>query len=57
MQVFKNESSETWHLVGSRGCGANPDGESVEDTWAMIRDSVDRDDGSRCARCNWPTGR
>lgn len=57
MRATKNEATGTWHLLGSRGCGASPDGEPVEGTWAVIRDTVTRDDASRCANCNWPTGR
>lgn len=56
MEAIRNEDSNTWHLVGVRGCGATPDGESVEGTWAVIRDTVDRDEGTRCQRCNWPRG-
>jgi len=56
MKAVKNERSETWHLVGSRGCGADPDGDVVEGTWAEIRDRVERDAGSTCSRCRWPSG-
>jgi len=54
MEVVKNGSSGVWHLVGSRGCGAEPDGERIDDSWAMVRDRVDRDDGTRCSKCRWP---
>ena len=57
MQAVKTETTGIWNLVGPRGCGAAPDGESVEDTWAMIRDRVDRDPGKRCSNCNWPPDR
>lgn len=56
MKARKNATSGTWHLVGPRGCGSEPDGEVVEGTWAVIRDTVDRDDGSRCSHCRWPSG-
>ena len=54
MEAIKNGQSGTWHLVGARGCGAEPDGEVVEGTWAQIRDRVGRDSGERCGNCNWP---
>jgi len=57
MQAAKNGTTGTWHLIGTRGCGANPDGDAIEDTWAMIRDQVDRDAGTRCSNCNWPRDR
>jgi hypothetical protein len=57
MHAAQTESSGTWHLVGSRGCGADPDGETIEGPWATIRDHVDRSEGSRCSRCNWPPAR
>lgn len=56
MKVVKNDSSGTWHLVGSRGCGSEPDGERVEGSWAVIRDRVTRDEGPRCSHCRWPSG-
>jgi len=56
MKAVKNERSGTWHLVGSRGCGAEPDGEVVDGPWAEIRDRVERDEGSPCSRCRWPSG-
>lgn len=56
MEAVKNADSGTWHLVGTRGCGAEPDGDAVEGNWAEIRDRVDRDEGDRCQRCNWPRG-
>lgn len=55
MKVIHNEQTDTWHLLGTRGCGAEPDGETVEGTWAAIRDRVDRDTGDRCRNCNWPS--
>jgi hypothetical protein len=57
MEVVRTERTETWHLVGARGCGADPDGESVAGTWAELRDRVARDDGDRCGNCNWPPSR
>jgi hypothetical protein len=54
MRAAQTERSGTWHLLGARGCGADPDGETVEGTWAEIRDTVDRDDGDRCRNCRWP---
>jgi hypothetical protein len=54
MQVVQNAKTETWHLVGRRECGADPDGETVEGTWAVVRDTVDRADGDRCGNCRWP---
>jgi len=55
MKAIRNEQSGTWHLVGSRGCGAEPDGETVEENWAEVRDRVDRDAGERCTNCRWPS--
>jgi hypothetical protein len=57
MQVAKNEATGIWHLIGTRGCGADPDGDPFEDTWAMIRDRVDRDSDDKCSNCNWPRSR
>ncbi|MEF8776336.1 MAG: hypothetical protein V5A43_07515 [Haloarculaceae archaeon] len=54
MQAVKNKTSGVWHLIGSRGCGRDPAGETVEGTWAEIRDRVDRDAGDRCSTCRWP---
>lgn len=54
MEAIRNDQSGSWHLVGSRGCGAEPDGETVEGNWAKVRDRVDRDAGGLCSRCNWP---
>lgn len=54
MRAIQNEESLTWHLVGQRGCGAEPDGDIVGGNWAEVRDRVDRDAGDRCSRCNWP---
>jgi len=54
MKAVRNEGSGMWHLIGTRGCGAEPDGETVEGNWAEVRDHVDRDEGSRCTRCRWP---
>jgi len=54
MRTVRNDESKTWHLVGSRGCGAGPDGERTEGNWAEVRDHFDRDAGDRCSRCNWP---
>ncbi len=54
MKAVQNEHTDTWHLLGARGCGARPDGETVDASWAKIRDRVERDSGSRCRNCNWP---
>jgi hypothetical protein len=54
MRASKNDRSGTWHLLGSRGCGADPDGPTVTGSWAEIRDRVDRDDATRCGNCRWP---
>jgi len=54
MKTIRNEQSGTWHLIGARGCGTEPDGETVEGNWAEVRDRVGRDSGDRCSRCNWP---
>jgi len=54
MKAVQNEKTGTWHLVGTRGCGTESGGETVEGTWAAIRDRVDRSDGDRCRNCNWP---
>jgi hypothetical protein len=56
MEAVRNEQTGTWHLLGVRGCGADPAGETVDGTWAEIRDRVDRDTGDRCRNCNWPSG-
>lgn len=56
MEARQTEGTGTWHLLGSRGCGATPEGEAVSGTWAEIRDRVDRDAGDRCRNCRWPTG-
>lgn len=56
MEAVQHPDSETWHLVGSRGCGVEPDGASVDGSWAEIRDRVDRDSGDRCSNCRWPRG-
>lgn len=55
MEAIRNNQSETWHLVGSRGCGTEPDSERGEGNWAEVRDRVGRDAGYRCSRCNWPS--
>jgi len=55
MEAVKNATTGTWHLVGARGCGADPEGESVDAAWATVRDRVTRDGGDRCTNCNWPT--
>jgi len=57
MHAAQTESSGIWHLVGSRGCGADPDGATIEGTWATLRDHIDRSEGDRCTRCNWPPNR
>jgi hypothetical protein len=54
MRASKNARSDIWHLVGNRGCGAEPDDETVKGPWAAVRDRVDRDDADRCKRCRWP---
>ncbi len=55
MKAVLNERSETWHLVGNRGCGAEPDGLRIEGSWAEIRDEVERSAGTPCSHCRWPT--
>lgn len=55
MKVVQNEATGIWHLVGARGCGAEPEGETVEDSWVVVRDTVVRDDGEQCGNCNWPS--
>ncbi|PSP81895.1 hypothetical protein BRC83_10650 [Halobacteriales archaeon QS_1_68_17] len=57
MEAIKNPRTGTWHLLGSRGCGSDPDGERVSGSWAEIRDRVERDAGDRCRNCNWPSER
>jgi hypothetical protein len=52
--AVRNNDTDTWHLLGVRGCGASPDGQRVEASWAKIRDRVDRDAADRCSNCNWP---
>jgi hypothetical protein len=54
VRASKNARSGIWHLVGNRGCGADPGDETVEGTWAAVRDRVDRDDAVRCGNCRWP---
>lgn len=54
MQVARTEASDTWHLLGARGCGASPDGEQIEARWPKIRDRVERSSGTKCANCTWP---
>ena len=54
MEASHNEATATWHLLGVRGCGADPDGELVAGNWAEIRDHVERSDGTRGANCHWP---
>jgi hypothetical protein len=54
MNAIKNEQTGTWHLIGTRGCGANPGGERIEGPWAEIRSRVARDTGTRCRNCSWP---
>lgn len=58
MDAVRNAETDTWHLLGSRGCGVDPEGDSydpiLEGSWAEIRDTVDRSSGSRCRRCRWP---
>lgn len=55
MEVVQNDRTGTWHLVGSRGCWVEPNGETVEEDWAAIQDYVDDSAGDRCSRCNWPS--
>lgn len=57
MHAAQTASSDTWHLIGSRGCGADPYGATIEGTWETLRDHIDRSDGDRCRRCNWPPNR
>lgn len=54
MEAVQNEQTETWHLLGTRGCGAQPEGDRIEGTWAEIRSRVTRDTGTRCQNCQWP---
>jgi len=54
MRAVRNESSGTWHLIGTRGCGTRPDGETIEAQWSKIRDRVERGEGTQCKNCNWP---
>jgi hypothetical protein len=54
MKAVFNDESEKWHLLGARGCGARPDGETIDASWSKIRDRVERDTGSRCKNCDWP---
>lgn len=54
MKAMQNERTGTWHLVGARGCGAEPEGDVVEGAWAEIRDRVERDGSNRCSNCRWP---
>lgn len=54
MKAVRNDDTGTWHLLGARGCGAKPDGDTVDARWSKIRDRVDRDSGQRCKNCNWP---
>jgi len=54
MEAVRNATTGTWHLIGARGCGVEPDGETVTGTWAAVRDEVERDAGDPCRRCNWP---
>ncbi|WP_164471529.1 hypothetical protein [Halosimplex salinum] len=55
MEAVHNEETGTWHLIGVRGCGAEPDGDTVDGTWAEIRDRVERDSDDPCENCNWPS--
>ncbi|MFB6198446.1 MAG: hypothetical protein ABEI52_09300 [Halobacteriaceae archaeon] len=50
MKARRNENTGTWHLIGRRGCGTDPDGEMIEGNWAEIRDRVDRDAHERRIR-------
>jgi len=54
MDAQRNDDTGTWHLVGTRGCGVDPDGRHVSGSWAEIRDAVARGDGDRCSHCDWP---
>lgn len=60
MEAVRNDRTDTWHLLGSRGCGVDPTGaaydEVFEGTWAELRDRVERDVGTKCRRCRWPRG-
>lgn len=55
MEAIQNEQSKTWHLVGQRGCGAEPDENTVEGNGSVIRNQVDRDDGEQYSHCNLPS--
>lgn len=54
MRAARNETTETWHLLGARGCGAEPAGERIEGSWAEIRDRVERGVATPCGNCRWP---
>jgi hypothetical protein len=58
MEAVRNDETGVWHLLGSRGCGVDGDGDAygkvVDGNWAVIRDTVDRNEGTRCRRCRWP---
>lgn len=58
VKAVLNEASGTWHLLGARGCGIEPTGDTygavVDGSWAVIRDHVDRSDVDRCRNCRWP---
>ena len=61
MEAVRNERTDVWHLLGSRGCGVDPAGEAygdvLESSWAVVRDTVYRDESAtRCANCRWPRG-
>lgn len=49
-RAVQNEKAGTYHLVGTRGCGAEPDGESVQWSWAVVRDTDESDHGDRCSK-------
>lgn len=54
VRAVRNDATGIWHLLGSRGCGAEPDGAVVEGSWAEVRDRVERDSGETCSNCRWP---
>ena len=50
MRVVQTKKTGVWHLGAFRGCGAEPDGETVEGNWAGVRDCVDLDGGEWFSR-------
>ena len=54
MQAAHNDETGTWHLLGARGCGVDPEGQHLDARWSEIRDRVERGEGTPCRNCNWP---